>query len=93
MRIAQSQKDWLKTYNMTPDGYEDLLNKQNGVCAICESPHPRMKNATRLYVDHCHVTGNVRGLLCHRCNVMLGNSSDSPETLRKAANYLERFLK
>lgn len=88
-RIAQSLKDWLKTYGLTPEEYEKMLENQGGVCAICQSPHPRMKNAKRLYVDHCHETGTVRGLLCHQCNAMLGHSGDSPETLRKAAIYLE----
>ena len=66
--------------------------RQGASCAICKSTEPCMKNAGRLYVDHCHETGEVRGLLCFRCNTMLGNAGDSPEVLRLAAEYLENGL-
>ena len=42
-----------------------------------------------LHIDHCHKTGVVRGMLCGNCNFLLGHANDSPEILRKAADYLE----
>jgi len=74
------------------DNYDELLEKQAGVCAICgntETATLRGK-VKRLAVDHDHATGKIRGLLCNNCNNMLGRSQDNPDTLRKAANYLEQ---
>lgn len=62
------------------------------ICEICESPYSRSKIAKRLVIDHCHATSKFRGLLCIECNFMLGNMKDSPELLRKAADYLEGSL-
>lgn len=69
--------------------YESLLLRQEGVCAICKQP-PRGqgKNASRLHLDHCHLTGKVRGLLCRRCNPALGAFDDDIEKLQRAINYL-----
>lgn len=88
-RLAQNKKDWLAKYGITPAGFDELLASQDGVCRICASPDPKMKRAKRLYVDHCHLTGKIRGLLCFKCNTMLGNAEDQPERLRAAAEYLE----
>jgi len=81
-----------KKYGITAAEYEQLLDDQEGGCAICHSPDPKAKcfgNDTRLHVDHDHATGTVRGLLCHPCNTSLGAMGDSPARLRRAATYLE----
>lgn len=74
-----------KNYNMTVEQYDQLFDMQDGKCAVCGS-----RVFGRLPVDHCHRTGRVRGLLCHRCNRALGLIGDSVELLRKAIDYLER---
>jgi hypothetical protein len=75
---------------MTVEQYEEILAKQNGCCAICESGQADVKGKKiNFHVDHCHTTGKVRGLLCHSCNVTIGLMKDSPLLLRKAAMYLE----
>lgn len=67
--------------------YAGALALQNGGCAICGKDHnPGM---FRLAIDHDAKTGLVRGLLCTHCNQALGQLQDSPELLRKAADYLE----
>ena len=72
----------------TVAGYEAMLAQQNGVCAICETrPDDRP-----LCVDHDHATGEVRGLLCHSCNVGLGNYKDDPRRTRRATAYLKAWL-
>lgn len=69
---------------MTPEQYDAMLSEQAGRCAICQDRPPR------LYIDHDHATGEVRGLLCNRCNVALGFLRDSPEAAIAAAMYLSR---
>lgn len=60
-------------YGLTPEDYDALVEKQNGLCAICgEPPSTTNRNHARLKVDHDHKTGEVRGLLCNRCNLLLG---------------------
>lgn len=75
----------LKTrYDITQSEYDDLLDKQGGVCAVCGD------NPTHdLRVDHDHESGAVRGLLCHRCNLGIGYVQDSPARARAMADYLE----
>jgi len=64
-----------------------MLERQNGVCAIC---HQLCAHKKRLNVDHDHRTGKVRGLLCWNCNTSLGKFQDNPALLYEAARYLER---
>lgn len=73
-----------KTYGITKTDYLAMVARQNGVCAICKKPP---KNGP-LEIDHCHSTGRVRGLLCHRCNWALGILEDSEELLASALEYL-----
>ena len=80
-----------KKYGLTQSRYDQILKSQNGVCAICRGqPNGRFK---RLQVDHCHSTGTVRGLLCWKCNVVLGKVSDDPEILTRMIDYLSKSLK
>lgn len=72
-------------YNLSLDEYNSTLKEQDGLCALCFGP----PDDERLYVDHCHVTGRVRGLLCRRCNLTLGFARDDPELLRRMAIYVE----
>jgi hypothetical protein len=74
-------------YGLSIEGYDALLARQGGACAIC-----RKQPAQRLCVDHCHTTKRVRRLLCRRCNLGIGYFGDDPRLLRVAAAYLEAFL-
>lgn len=91
-------------YRLTPEQYDALREAQRYRCKICGrheeelvpagTGRPRLDGAPtaepfRLVVDHCHRTRRVRGLLCGRCNTMLGHARDSPEILRAGAAYLE----
>ena len=73
-------------YGITPEEYDRLLSEQAGGCAICGGTNGKKP----LYVDHDHITGQVRGLLCHGCNVAIGHMKDDASLLRRAAVYLER---
>lgn len=73
-----------RRYNFSEAEYKAMLAAQGGVCAICEEPPTK----ERLHVDHNHVTGQVRGLLCRRCNLTLGFWNDEPKRFARAAAYL-----
>ena len=77
-----------KTYDISWEDYEELFDSQKGCCAICKSKVSSART-TRLFVDHCHDTLKVRGLLCSSCNHGLGLFKDSPTLLKRALRYLE----
>ena len=70
-----------KKYGLTFESYFQILEKQNGRCAICRQP-------IKLHVDHDHRTGKVRGLLCSNCNMALGSFKDDIGILQNAITYL-----
>jgi hypothetical protein len=74
-----------------------LVAKQGGVCAICRKPSDAVskngRTGSRLSIDHDHETGNIRGLLCRKCNLGLGNFGDDTDLLLAAVNYLTPDLK
>jgi hypothetical protein len=78
-----------KTFGIGLDEFNAMLARQGGACAICGSDDPGHRNARRLYVDHCHDSGAIRGLLCNNCNRGLGFLRDSPDLVRIAADYLD----
>jgi hypothetical protein len=92
---AGYRKQLLKgRYGVTLEWYEAKLAEQAGVCAICKQPetaiNPRTGLTKPLAVDHCHTTGDNRGLLCGKCNTGIGLFLDSPQLLRDAADYVEK---
>jgi hypothetical protein len=78
------RKKRLLRYGLTIESFNSLLASQQGCCAICREV---LKNPC---VDHDHRTGLVRGILCHDCNRAIGMMRDSPDILRRAADYLIR---
>lgn len=76
-----------RKYGVTLEWYEARFVEQSGVCAICGRP-PTTK---RLGVDHDHVTGEPRKLLCDACNRGIGFLRDDPALLWRAAEYLDGF--
>lgn len=79
------ERDLIRQYGISLLEYNALLEKQNRVCAICHS----VPEQGSLCVDHDHSTSKIRGLLCHACNVALGNFRDSKQFLKQAISYLE----
>jgi hypothetical protein len=81
-----SLKSRLKTqFGITPIEYEKMLSNQGFVCVICKE----RRGKKRLSVDHDHVTGKVRALLCGKCNAALGLINDNIVLARELVNYLE----
>jgi len=81
-------------YGLAQKDFADMVDRQQGCCAICLTDlRLRAGSVCRdktVAVDHCHKTGQVRGLLCSMCNTGLGNFADSPARLTAAINYLHR---
>lgn len=78
----------LRKYGLTRARYYEMLAEQGGVCAICGTDNPGDRRTTLFFVDHCHATGRVRGLLCSPCNLGIGKFGDEPERLERAAVYV-----
>ena len=89
-----SRANGLKKYGLTEDDYNDLLEAQGGGCAICGVEdgglHKQTGKQKKLAVDHDEETGVVRGLLCQKHNMGLGQFDHDPELLVAAAAYLIR---
>ncbi len=74
---------FLRIYGLTQEQLADLIAGQGGVCAVC-------RVAAAIHVDHDHLSGAVRGVLCFPCNAALGQFGDRAHVLKAAAGYLER---
>lgn len=84
-------KDLQRNFGIGIKEYNKMLESQNGVCAICEGTEKSTASSGSgrpLAVDHCHVTGKIRGLLCSRCNRGIGFLGDSVTSLKRAISYL-----
>lgn len=85
---ASSKRAWhrLKRYGLTKSTFEDILVRQQFRCFGC---FEEIDGSSKTNVDHDHITGKVRGLLCNLCNIALGSMRDNPTTLRRLIAYLE----
>lgn len=69
--------------------FNDLLVKQNNKCACCDIDFDTIEFKS-IHVDHNHLTGNVRGLLCKQCNSALGYAKDNTNTLSRMIDYINK---
>jgi hypothetical protein len=79
-RILWTKKK-CKAYGISIEIYDEILKNQGGRCDIC-------KEKSKLVIDHCHTKNQFRGILCNKCNVMLGLARDNPQILIDGAKYL-----
>lgn len=84
----ERNRDYIRKYNISLQEYEKMLEEQKGSCKICNT-EAKQSSKKRLFVDHCHTTGKVRGLLCHHCNSMIGLAKDNVDILLNAVTYLK----
>jgi len=89
LRSGQREVRKLRGYGLTPDQFEAMMKSQRGRCAVCGQPPAGRGSAGTLHIDHDHVTGRVRSLLCSHCNLGIGRFRDDPALLRAAATYVE----
>lgn len=79
---------YLKKFGMSLTEVTDILRSQNYKCGIC---FIEIKMGSKTHLDHDHLTGRVRGFLCQKCNHGLGLFNDSPNILKSAQDYLEKY--
>lgn len=75
-----------RKYNLSLEEYRAMVKKLKGRCPSC-------KRKIKLYVDHDHKTGKVRGLLCRKCNLSIGYIGDDLKVLKRLVKYLENSLR
>ncbi len=85
-----ARKSALGRYGITEGQYQEMIQAQDGRCSVCTDP---LDMAKKTHLDHNHQTGRLRGVLCHGCNVGIGNMKDSVTVLRAAADYLDRHAR
>lgn len=89
-RALTYRKNQIKRrYGITYNEYLEMILKQGNKCKICEFQFTNDKMGGKPFIDHCHNTGKVRGILCHSCNIAIGNLKDSVELMEKAIQYIK----
>ena len=81
-----------RSYGITDKEYNAILQDQGGKCKICGVDSNPDNRAGYFTVDHSHDTGAVRGLLCTKCNALLGLANDKEDILQKAIEYLQNSV-
>lgn len=79
-------------YGITKEEYETIFKNQGHKCGICKNTKSGHKNTDEMVVDHCHKTKKVRGLLCNRCNTLLGSVNEDISILRETIKYIKRHI-
>lgn len=82
-------KRYYGEYGINLNDYNEMLLNQKNKCKICKIHSSKLSR--RLSVDHCHVSGKPRALLCDKCNHVLGHSNDNIKILNEAIKYLKKF--
>lgn len=85
--VWERRYQFKKKYGISIDQYQEMYDKQGGKCAICDTHQDNLNR--KLCIDHSHASGKVRGLLCNRCNSVLGYFNDNITLLENAIKYLK----
>lgn len=86
IRTGLVRSHFKRRYGMTLEERAAMIAEQDGRCSICADPFTTTRST---HLDHDHTTGNLRAVLCRRCNLTLGFAHDDPDLLRKMADYIE----
>ena len=92
-RVANRRKSYLqeskRKYGITSEAFAALMLAQSECCATCKKPFDWDDKQTKPHIDHCHASLKVRGILCNRCNTVLGLVADDAALLSSLSRYLE----
>lgn len=80
----------LKSYGLDHDSFASMRAAQKNQCAMCHAEMTDERGPHQLHIDHDHVTGQMRELLCQRCNLLLGAAGDDQWVLSQGITYLRR---
>ena len=83
VRKYDADQGFISNYGITPEERDAIVAAQSSVCSICT-------RTVKLVVDHDHVSGKFRGMICSRCNTLLGQATDNTVILLNAVKYLEQ---
>lgn len=84
-KVTKRREALRRKYGISLEEYNEILELQHGVCAICGQP----EIGRSLAIDHSHKTNKIRGLLCMACNVILGHIEKNPQLISEMKKYLE----
>ncbi len=92
MKVSRRKSNFKRQYGISPEIYLAMFAAQGNCCSICKGTESRTrwKSEFAFHVDHCHKTGKVRGIICSKCNVGLGISGDTLESVLRMVEYLRR---
>lgn len=89
MTPAQREKYLKQKYGLSVAQFNKMLALGKHACWICKKRKRRDGKSLKLFVEHCHKTGRVRGIACFRCNKRLIGRNHTGELLRRVADYLD----
>jgi hypothetical protein len=93
-KIRERRKDWRRRGNgFSKDMFVSLLERQGGRCAICKELFIPGQTQRQVCADHDHVTSRPRGLLCQKCNLLIGLARDDATVLKGAMDYLKSWIR
>lgn len=81
---AYKDSNMRRMYGISLEEFRQLLETQQGICAACD------EELEKPVLDHNHITGKIRGIICSACNLALGMTKDSSKKLRKLADYVDK---
>jgi hypothetical protein len=85
-KTIERNSNYKRKYGITIEDYNKMFEEQHGCCVICGRHQTEMKEI--LAVEHSHETGKVRGLVCNRCNIIIGFFEDYPQLIITIKNYI-----
>ena len=89
-RAKAYRQEVVRKYGVEPDWFDIQIAQQDNKCLCCEREFEWGNKQTSPHVDHCHGTKAVRGILCNRCNTVLGLCRDDRSLLINLSNYLKK---